>query len=190
MMDGATGAGRRHGIRGRAAVLAGVGSLLLAVGFGGSVAAQEPSPSGSDLRLLFFQVFQSGTWVPAAQGSGVTITLDGGSGQTAFATDWPDPTVGVVETQDILTAVAASVNSPPNAAIVSQLEDGSQVTFVVQILGAQEQSDGQLVYDAWLLDAGNTGGFDASPAPPPTAPITLGITHVFINGLAGACMRC
>ena len=180
-------AGRRTGRRMGPATLVG---LLLVVGLATGASAQDPSAS-AEPRLLFFQEFQSGTLVPAAQGAGVTITLNGGTSETAFVTNWPGRMAGVVETQDILTAVAASVNSPPVAVIVSDIPDGTQATYTVQILGAQQPSADQIVYDAWLIDPSASDAFPLeSPAPPPTAQVDLGLTHVFIDGLAGMCMRC
>lgn len=191
-MGGATSAGRGGGVRGGRLVRGGVVGLALALGVASGVAAQDPSPSAAtEPRLLFIQEFESGTLTPAPQGAGVTVTLEGSTGQTAFATNWPGRQVGVVETSDILTAVAASVNSPPEAVIVGQLADGSQATWTVQILGAQQPSETEIVYDAWLIDTDTTGAFQlASPAPAPSAPVTLGPTQVFIDGLAGMCMRC
>ncbi len=187
-MHRALAAGRHGRIRGVTA-LVGM-TLAMSLASVGSAIAQDPSQS-NEPRLLFFQEFQSGTLVPAPQGSNVTITLQGGTGETAFATNWPDRIVGTVQTSNILTAVAASVNAPPEAVIVSDLPDGSQATYVVQILGAQQPSTTELTYDAWYLGSDTAGSFQlASPAPQPTAQVTLGLTHVFIDGLAGVCLSC
>jgi hypothetical protein len=149
-------------------------SLGLAAGFAGSrVAAQEgtpgaaPSPDASGgTMFLFVQTAAAGTFTanldagtpgaggtPTPGGGGeYLLTLEGHHGGTVYFSDRPERIFGVAPTQPFLDGLGSSPTNPPNAALVTQTEDGNEDVVVLELLApTYNEASGTLTYGATIL---------------------------------------
>lgn len=149
--------------------------LGLATGLTGSTAlrtsAQEASPSSTPDSpahpvFLFVQTATSGSFTanPAAGtpaidgtpspggGAEYLLTLQGHGGGTVYFTDRPERIFGEAPTQAFLDGLGFSPANPPNAALVTQTEAGTEAVEVLELLNpTYDASTGTLTYGARIL---------------------------------------
>lgn len=103
-------------------------------------------------ELLFVQSFTSGAWKPKEQEDGVyTLTLTGTAASTIYFSDRPDRIFGQMPTTDFLERLGFTPANPPNAALVTQGENGSdQEVLVIELLNPTYDGE-TLSYDARVL---------------------------------------
>lgn len=153
------------------------------------------SPAATDdgaSAFLFVQSAAGGSFVqtPAATpaaGSGAptyTLTLDGHTGGTIFFSDRPARIFGQAPTDRFIAGLGFSPSNPPNAAIVTHGEDGTDDVLIVELLNpAYDPDSGALSYDATVLGSYVDDGlaFQAATQQDDALPATLGATTLFID---------
>lgn len=75
------------------------------------------------------------------QGATHELVLRGGTDQTIYFADRPNREVGTVETTVLIDALDASVDDPPNAALVEQTAEGAEEIVVVELIGGEVDND-------------------------------------------------
>lgn len=148
--------------------------LGLAAGLAGSRAtAQEATPvttpvtCGTDHTMfLFVQTATAGTFtanpnagtpvansMPTPGGGGdYLLTLEGHQGGTVYFSDRPERIFGVAPTQPFLDGLGFSPSNPPNAALVTQANDGTEDVVVLELLApVYDEAAGTLTYGATIV---------------------------------------
>lgn len=176
---------RRSAVTTGAAALAGLGLHQTSAQEATPVSA---TPVGSDegdhLFFMFVQVAQSGGITPKPGEDGVyQVTLDGAFAQTVYFSDRPDRIVGSVAMDQFIEGLGFSPENPPNAAIVTQTDQGEDVLVVELLNPVWDESGGTLTYDVRVLDDYQGQGLAdlAAQQSDDTLPETLGETSLFID---------
>ncbi|MDQ3657324.1 MAG: hypothetical protein M3457_19895, partial [Chloroflexota bacterium] len=147
--------------------------LGLAAGLAGSSArratAQEatPDPLTDDATFLFVQTATSGSFTAnpgagtpvagatpvAGGGAGYLLTLEGHGGGTVYFSDRPERIFGESPTRQFLDGLGFPPGNPPNAALVTQVEDGTEDVIVLELLNpTYDEASGTITYGATILD--------------------------------------
>ncbi len=158
----------------RSAVAAGSASLLGGLALR-DVAAQDATPvvsdatpvaEGTDASFLFVQTATSGSF-RANPGAGTPevggtptpgggaqylLTLEGHAGGTVYFSDRPERVFGDAPTGKFLDGLGFSPDNPPNAAIVTQSDQGEDVAVVELVDPVYDEASGTLTYGANVLD--------------------------------------
>lgn len=162
--------------------------LGLAAGLAGAsplrASAQDAiaTPSTAEVltndAFLFVQSATSGTFAanpgagtPTADGTPVAgggaaylLTLSGHTGSTVFFSDRPERIFGAAPTQRFLDGLGFGIANPPNAALVTNDEDGNEDILVAELVDpTYDASAGTVTYGVNLLGDYEGGlGFAAS----------------------------
>ena len=148
----------------------------LAVGASLRAVAQDatPDPLSDDATFLFVQSAASGTFAanpgagtPTAEGTPVAggggdylLTLEGHAGNTVYFSDRPERIFGSAPTQRFLDGLGFAPSNPPNAALVTNDENGNEDVLVVELLTPTYDADnGTITYGVNLL-SDYEGGLD------------------------------
>ncbi len=154
----------------RRAVLraSGLGLAGLSAATAGPARGQDatPAPAGQDSSFLFVQTATSGTFAanpgagtPAVGGrptpgggAQYLLTLEGHSGNTVYFSDRPERIVGDVPTEQFPGGLGFEPGNPPNAAVVTRSEDGTEDVLVVELVEpAHEPGSGTVTYGVNVL---------------------------------------
>lgn len=148
---------RRTAFRSAAALAA----SATATGAGTHAAAHQATPAATPVSqadgeapsFLFTQTFTSGTWAPkSGDPDTYTLTLSGGPDQTIYFSDRPERIVGTMPMQDFLDGLGFTPENPPNAALVTQTDEGQDV-LVIELMNPEwDESTATLTYDARVLE--------------------------------------
>lgn len=177
----------------RRRMLAGVAGLAAAAAFTRGTRAHDatPSPMADEATFLFVQTgFTSGVLDQATEGvQSWMLTLQGAPAQTAFFSDRPERIAGAMATADFLTTLDFSADDPPNAALVIDTEDGSDVVILELTEPVYDAAAGTLTFITKILDTDaleKSGyGFATDPLGPDAAPAEFGQASLFIDSLVG-----
>ncbi|HEV2067894.1 MAG TPA: hypothetical protein VGR08_13780 [Thermomicrobiales bacterium] len=190
--------------------------LGLAAGLTGSAALrasdQEASPSATldspaHPVFLFVQTSTSGSFTanPAAGtpaidgtpspggGAEYLLTLQGHGGGTVYFSDRPERIFSEASTQAFLDGLGFSPANPPNAALVTQTEAGTDAVEVVELLNpTYDESTGMLTYGARILSEYEGEGLAHVAANRQDAelPKTFGRSSLFIDDCPGETISC
>lgn len=196
---------RRSAIKGAA----GVGATVLGATIGRSALAQDATPSaspatlGDDGSFLFVQTATSGSFTPnpnagtpvangtpvASGGADYLLTLEGHTGGTIYFSDRPERIFGDAPTQKFLDGLGFSPNNPPNAAIVTHGDDGTEDVLVVELLNpAYDEAAGSLTYGVTVLSdySGEGLAYVAAQQQDSQLAATFGRTSLFIDDCSNA----
>lgn len=154
--------------------------------------AQESTPAATPVigeerarEFLFVQSFASGSLTPKAGEEGVyVLELEQGGGQTIYFSDRPERIVGMVPMQQFLDGLGFTPESPPNAALVAETEQGGEEIIVVELLDPRYDAEsGTLTYDVRILaDVSQVDMmFEQAPAADDHPGATFGASHLFID---------
>ena len=129
--------------------------------------AQEatPDPITDDATFLFVQSATSGTFAanpaagtPAADsvtvgdGADYLLTLSGHTGNTVYFSDRPERIFGEAPTQAFLDGLGFPAANPPNAALVTNDENGDEDILVVELFGpSYDATAGTVTYGVNIL---------------------------------------
>lgn len=114
-------------------------------------------PVGERIDTMFIHTARAGTWETKAGEEGIyTLTLTGLPAQTVSFSDRPERVVGTVATSQFLRALGFSHENPPNAALVTKAEDGSDDILVIELFNpvyteGEAAEGGTLAYEARIL---------------------------------------
>jgi hypothetical protein len=183
--------------------------LGLATGLAGArVAAQNATPLATpagdeieDPSFLFVQTATGGTFTanpnagtPVADGTPTPggggdylLTLHGHHGGTVYFSDRPERQFGDAPTQAFLDGLGFSPTNPPNAALVTQTEDGTEDVAVLELLTpTYDEAAGTLTYGARILSEYEGDGLDhvAAQQQDDALPATFGRSSLFIDSCA------
>ena len=132
-----------------------------------------PDPLG-DASFLFVQSASSGTFTlnpgagtPAADGTPTPgggadylLTLEGHTGNTVYFSDRPERIFGEAPTQAFLDGLGFAPSNPPNAALVTNDEQGNEDVLVVELLNPVcDDGAGTVTYGVNIL-SDYEGGLD------------------------------
>ena len=156
--------------------LAGATGPIFVSGFRAS--AQEgtatPDPLADDASFLFVQSATSGTFAvnpgagtPSANGmpapgggADYLLTLEGHTGNTVYFSDRPERIFGEAPTDRFLAGLGFSPDNPPNAALVTNDEQGNEDILVVELLNPDYDTvAGSVTYGVNLV-SDYEGGLD------------------------------
>ena len=179
----------------RRAVVEATGLGLAAGVVGQRAAAQDatPTPLTDDKTFsLFVQTAQSGSFsanpgvgTPApGGGAGYLLTLNGHPGGTVYFSDRPDRIFGEAPTGAFLDGLGFSPNNPPNAALVTQGEDGAEAVVILELINpTYDPGSGTITYGAAILDEYTGDGLAHVAAQQQDAalPETFGRASLFID---------
>lgn len=181
--------------------------LGLAAGLTGSHAtAQEATPRVdeiNDTTFLFVQTATAGSFTPnpdagtptadgaptPSGGGDYLLTLEGHHGGTVYFSDRPERIFGNAPTQAFLDGLGFSPSNPPNAALVTQTEDGTEEVVVLELLApTYDESAGTLTYGATILAEYEGEGLThvAAQQQDDALPETFGRSSLFIDDCAPA----
>jgi len=181
--------------------------LGVAAGLAGSRAtAQESTPSVDELNdatFLFVQTATSGSFSPNPDagtppaggtptpggGGEYLLTLDGHHGGTVYFSDRPARIFGDAPTQAFLDGLGFSPSNPPNAALVTQTEDGTEEVVVLELLApTYDEATATLTYGATILAEYEGDGLThvAAQQQGGEVPETFGRASLFIDDCAPA----
>jgi hypothetical protein len=133
-----------------------------------------PDPLTNDATFLFVQSATSGTFAanPAAGtpsaggtptaggGADYLLTLSGHTGNTIFFSDRPERIFGEAPTERFLDGLGFAATNPPNAALVTNDENGNEDVLVVELFDPSYDADaGTVTYGVNLL-SDYEGGLD------------------------------
>ncbi len=184
----------------RAAVHA--SGLGLTAGIAGSrTLAQDatPEPTATDKTFfLFVQTAQSGSFTanpgagtPAADGTPVPgggadylLTLEGHPGGTVYFSDRPDRIFGETPTQAFLDGLGFAPGNPPNAALVTRTDAGTEDVVVLELQNPiYDEATATVTYGATILDdyTGKGLAHVAARQQDATLPETFGRSSLFID---------
>jgi hypothetical protein len=143
--------------------------LGLATGLAGArVAAQNATPlatpAGDEIEDPSFPnagtPVADGTPTPGGGGD-YLLTLHGHHGGTVYFSDRPERQFGDAPTQAFLDGLGFSPTNPPNAALVTQTEDGTEDVAVLELLTpTYDEAAGTLTYGARILSEYEGDGLD------------------------------
>ena len=177
----------------------------LAAGLAASrVTAQDATPAApsgegtAGPSFLFVQTATAGTFVanpdagtPAADGTptpggggAYLLTLEGHHGGTVYFSDRPERVFGVAPTQPFLDGLGLTPANPPNAALVTRAEDGTEDVVVLELLNpAYDEAAGTLTYGATILAEYQGDGLAhaAAQQQDDALPATFGQSSLFID---------
>jgi hypothetical protein len=176
----------------RRKALAAAGSLAAGLATTSGNSAQEATPAvpettetGERIFTMFVQTAQAGGFQPKPGEEGVfQVVLYGVSAQTIYFSDRPHRIVGSVSTADFLAGLGFSADNPPNAAIVTQTEEGDEDVIIVELIDPVYDSFAQtLTYDVIVLEGYTGDGFGelAQRHDDGELPGTFGHTSLFID---------
>lgn len=181
--------------------------LGLAAGLTGSrIAAQEATPNVDeidDTTFLFVQTATAGSFTPNTDAGTPTVdgtptpggggeyllTLEGHHGGTIYFSDRPARIFGNAPTQAFLDGLGFSPTNPPNAALVTQTEDGTEEVVVLELLApTYDEASGTLTYGATILAEYEGEGLThvAAQQQESALPETFGRSSLFIDDCAPA----
>ena len=184
---------RRTAIGGASAAVTGVLQSPLALAQDATPAPTTPVPSieasSEKIYFLFVQTAQMGSFVPKPGEDGVyQVTLAGASAQTVYFSDRPERIVGTVPTVQFLDGLGFTPDSPPNAALVSQTEEGEEIVVVELLNPIYTEDFGPegtvtLTYDVKILADYQEEGLAhlAERQGDAELPETFGHTNLFID---------
>ena len=133
-----------------------------------------PDPTSDNASFLFVQSAASGTFAanpgagPASTdgtptpggGADYLLTLDGHTGNTVYFSDRPERIFGEAPTDQFLAGLGFSPDNPPNAALVTNDENGNEDILVVELLTpTYDAGAGTVTYGVNLL-SDYEGGLD------------------------------
>lgn len=124
-----------------------------------------------------------GTPVPGG-GAEYVLTLEGHGGGTVYFSDRPDRIFGEAPTQAFLDGLGFAPGNPPNAALVTQTDDGTEEVIVLELLNpTYDEAAGTVTYGATILDeyAGDGLAHVAAQQQDMTLPESFGRTSLFID---------
>ena len=137
-------------------------------------APATPDLASADASFLFVQSAASGTFAanPGAgtpaeagtptpgAGADYLLTLEGHTGNTVYFSDRPERIFGESPTDQFLAGLGFSPDNPPNAALVTNDENGNEDILVVELLNPVYDADaGSVTYGVNLL-SDYEGGLD------------------------------
>jgi hypothetical protein len=190
-LPSAPGSGPAHRTL-RSLVAAALAATVLAVGTIGGASAQGSSPEPvasavSPADLLFLQTYGQAVLEPDATTGTVTARLHRATGQTMYIAEDPERRAGVLPTGSFLDRLAASLETPPYAAILGQRADGSQVLVVGQVIEGRVADAGSIEYRlAVVADEVDIDlEVDAQRLTTVTEPLELLLTYVLFTGVQG-----
>ena len=181
--------------------------LGLATGLTGShLVAQEATPGVDELNdtsFLFVQTASAGSFAPnsaagtpmadgtpvAGGGGDYLLTLEGHHGGTIYFSDRPERIFGNAPTQAFLDGLGFTPANPPNAALVTQTEDGTEDIVVLELFEpAYDETTGTLTYGATILADYEGEGLThvAAQQQDDALPDTFGRSSLFIDDCAPA----
>jgi hypothetical protein len=161
-------------------------------------AAATPDPLADDATFVFVQSAASGTFTvnPGAGtsstdgtpipggGADYLLTLEGHTGDTVYFSDRPERIFGEAPTQAFLDGLGFSPSNPPNAAIVTQTDDGTEDVLVVELLNpSYDAAVGTVSYGANILSDYDGAGlaYVAARQQDESLPQTLSNVSLFID---------
>jgi hypothetical protein len=171
----------------RTAVAAG-GAGLATLALGQSSHARQATPvSSEELSILFVQVADGGTYSAKAGDPEIfELTLTGVAPQTVWFSDRPERRSGMVDTADFAIDPVFDPADPPNAAIVTSSDAGSD-TLIVELTNPRfDAAAGTVTYDAKPVAsyAGEGLADHAALQTDTQLAETLGATSLFIDELS------
>lgn len=177
----------------RRRMLAGAAGLAAAAAFTRGTLAHDatPSPMADEATFLFVQTgFTSGILDQATEGvQSWMLTLQGAPAQTAYFTDRPERIAGAMSTADFLATLDFSSSDPPNAALVIDTEDGSDVVILELADPLYDADAATLTFITKILDVdmleASGFGFSTDPLAAESAPAEFGLASLFIDSLVG-----
>lgn len=196
----ATKLSRRAALRGTGAGLAagllGTSTLNASAQEATPVASTDASSAGGS--FLFVQTATSGSFSPnpgagtpvvdatPAPGGGAEylLTLEGHHGGTIFFSDRPERVFGDAPTGPFLENLGFSPENPPNAALVTETEDGEEDVVVLELLSpSYDEASGTITYGATILSEYEGEGLDHVAARQQDAelPERFGRSSLFID---------
>ena len=172
---------------------------------GASPAATTDSPG--DPAFLFVQTATAGSFTPnpgagtpvsdgtpvPGGGAHYLLTLQGHGGGTVYFSDRPDRIFGEAPTQAFIDGLGFSPANPPNAALVTQTEDGTEAIVVLELLNpTYDESAGTVTYGARILSEYEGEGLAhvAANRQNEALPETFGRTSLFIDDCPGETISC
>lgn len=179
----------------RSAVAAGMGTVAAALATGSARAtfAQETATPAAATEPLFLYVqhFESGTLEPAAdQLDRGVLTLFGASASTIVFADHPSRLTNLLPTEQLPEVLSFDAANPPNAALQTRTEDGTEIVLVVELLEPTFDADSRTVtYQVIeLAEYSSIGAEFADRVQPLGAmPASFGLTSLFIDSGGDGC---
>lgn len=163
----------------------------LAVPYRHNANAQSTPPTDDAApAFLFAQTATSGAFMPnAAAGSGADylLTLEAHHGGTIYFSDRPERIFGESSTQTFLDGFGFTPVDPPNAALVVEGDGGGSDVVIVELVNpTYDASNGNITYEATVLEAYDEAALDHASEQLAAAeiPETFGRASLFIDGCA------
>jgi hypothetical protein len=172
----------------RTVMLAGASAAI--AGVAGTAAQATPEASSDDkTAFMFVQTFGPGSLAPSATNGLLTLTADHLAAQTLFFSDRPERIVGMVPTEQFLSAGPNDVSGfseldPPNAALVFSTADGNGDIAVLELIDPTfDASNGTVTYSVRLLDDVESVGLslETTPVSAESAPRDFAAASLFID---------
>jgi hypothetical protein len=186
----------------------GVAATAALTALRGSAVAQDATPpAGQEPMFLFVQTAASGTFqanpavgTPVVDGTPTPgggadylLTLENHHGGTIYFSDRPYRIVGDAPTQQFLDGLGFSPENPPNAALVTYTEDGTQEVVVVELMEpSYDEASGTLTYGVIVLEEYQGEGLQHVAAQQQDAelPGSFGHVSLFIDDCPDYVFRC
>lgn len=149
----------------RGAIAAGAAGALGGLGMREGV-AQDATPAAAEGETFYFvQTASSGTFVPNPNagtpavsatptpggGAQYRLTLEDHTGGTIYFSNRPERIFGDAPTGKFLDGLGFSPKNPPNAAIVTQTDEGEDVAVVELLDPSYDEGSGTLTYGVNVL---------------------------------------
>jgi len=127
----------------------------------GAPVMDNSAETAEETQFLFVQTATSGSLVPnpgagaggsAASGEEYRLTLEGHGGGTVYFSDRPERIFGNAPTGRFLDGLGFDPGNPPNAALVTQAEDGTEDVVILELLNPDyDEAAGSVSYNAVVL---------------------------------------
>lgn len=147
-------ASRRSLVRGALLTVGAIGVAGIVPGQGVGAQDATPTEEGDGVSLLFVQSgFTSGSLDKATDGvRSWRLQFEGAPDHTLYFSDRPDRIVSAMPTSQFVGEFDFSEANPPNAALVMQHEDRSEIVFLTLTAPEYDATTGRLAYISTLLD--------------------------------------